>query len=91
MANLRPARANLNYSCTDVAWSWGDQDRLATAATNGAVVLWNLAAAAEGAAPSRTMEHVYSDHSRTAHKVHFSPVDRNLLASCSQVRLNSLL
>ena len=79
-ANLRPShRVNLNYSCTDVAWSWSCPDRLATSATNGAVVLWNLRAG-----PNKTIEHVFSQHTRTAHKVHFSLVESNLLASCSQ-------
>lgn len=78
--SLRPTqRLNLNYSCTDVTWSWSHPERLATSASNGAVVIWNAAAAS-----SKSMEHVFHEHSRTAHKVHFSPVDPNLLASCSQ-------
>ena len=42
--NLRGTKSvNLNYSCNDVCWSKHDSNVIATAATNGAVVLWNLA------------------------------------------------
>ena len=34
--------ANLNYSCNDVIWSRVDSNLLATAATNGAIVVWNI-------------------------------------------------
>ena len=34
--------ANLNYSCNDVIWSRLDSNLLATAATNGAIVVWNI-------------------------------------------------
>lgn len=42
--NLRPSKnLNLNFSCSDVVWSPHEDFLLATAATNGAVILWNLA------------------------------------------------
>ena len=42
--NLRGSKThNLNYSCNDVCWNKHDPHILATAAANGAVVLWNLA------------------------------------------------
>jgi hypothetical protein len=41
--NLRTGKMNLNYSSNDVVWHPMMQFRhwLATAATNGAVVVWN--------------------------------------------------
>ena len=41
--NMRSAKSvNLNYSCNDVIWNRLDPTVLATAATNGAIVVWNL-------------------------------------------------
>ena len=41
--NMRSAKSvNLNYSCNDVIWNKLDPTVLATAATNGAIVVWNL-------------------------------------------------
>nr|CAD7435643.1 unnamed protein product [Timema monikensis] len=52
---------------------------LATAATNGAVVLWNLNR------PSRSkQEHVFVDHKRTVNKVCFHSTEPTKLISGSQ-------
>lgn len=52
---------------------------LATAATNGAVVVWNLNR------PSRSkQEHVFLDHKRTVNKVSFHTVEPSWLISGSQ-------
>ncbi len=52
---------------------------LATAATNGAVVLWNLGK------PSRSkQQHVFMDHKRTVNKVSFHPTEAHWLISGSQ-------
>jgi hypothetical protein len=41
--NMRVGKnLNLNFSCNDVVWSALEPSLLATGATNGAVVLWNL-------------------------------------------------
>jgi WD repeat-containing protein 24 len=42
--NLRVGKVNLNYSSNDVKWNPFEQHKhwIASAATNGAVVLWNL-------------------------------------------------
>ena len=59
--NLRPSKAqNLNYSCNDVCWNKHDPNILATAATNGAVVLWNLAKSSRA-----KQEHVFKEHQRS--------------------------
>lgn len=44
VANLRVGKVNLNYSSNDVKWNPFEQHKhwIASAATNGAVVLWNL-------------------------------------------------
>ncbi|XP_066997844.1 GATOR2 complex protein WDR24 isoform X2 [Anabrus simplex] len=78
--NLRVGKnLNLNFSCNDVAWNTIEDHILATAATNGAVVLWNLNR------PSRSkQEHVFIDHKRTVNKVSFHPTEPNWLISGSQ-------
>lgn len=80
--NLRPGNnrsVNLDYSCTDVAWHWADENRLATSATNGAVILWKLrqgsgedvgcGGAGGGGDRTARKDVVFSEHCRTAHKV----------------------
>lgn len=44
ITNIRFGKVNLNYSSNDVKWNPFESHRhwIATAATNGAVVLWNL-------------------------------------------------
>ncbi|KAE8744591.1 hypothetical protein FOCC_FOCC008720 [Frankliniella occidentalis] len=78
--NLRVGKnLNLNFSCNDVAWNTLEDSTLATAATNGAVVLWNLGK------PSRSkQQHVFMDHKRTVNKVSFHPTEAHWLISGSQ-------
>ncbi|XP_032663796.1 GATOR complex protein WDR24 isoform X2 [Odontomachus brunneus] len=78
--NLRVGKnLNLNFSCNDVAWNLIDDHILATAATNGAVVVWNLNR------PSRSkQEHVFMDHKRTVNKVSFHTTEPMILISGSQ-------
>ncbi|KAL7293772.1 hypothetical protein TKK_0012834 [Trichogramma kaykai] len=78
--NLRVGKnLNLNFSCNDVAWNLIEDHLLATAATNGAVVVWNLNR------PSRSkQEHVFIDHKRTVNKVSFHTSEPMLLISGSQ-------
>ena len=63
-ANLRIKNANLNFSCNDVVWSPIDDQLIATAATNGAVVVWNLSKTGRS-----KQEQVFNDHKRTVNKV----------------------
>ena len=78
--NLRGSKSqNLNYSCNDVCWNKHDPHILATAATNGAVVLWNLARNSRS-----KQEHVFIEHQRTVNKVTFHPIEANFLLSGSQ-------
>ena len=78
--NLRVGKnLNLNYSCNDVTWSHLDENLIATGATNGAVVLWNLSKNTRA-----KQEHVFPNHQRTVHKVVFHPTDPSILLSGSQ-------
>ncbi|OQR73904.1 WD repeat-containing protein 24-like [Tropilaelaps mercedesae] len=65
--NLRVGKnINLNYSCSDVVWNPEVDSLLATAATNGAVVIWDLNK------PSKCkQEFVLADHKRTVNRVVF--------------------
>ena len=85
--NLRPVKgSNLNYSCNDVVWSHLDPTILATAATNGAIVIWNLAGT--GRTPSgqkqRYMDMVLNEHTRIVNKINFHPTINKCLVSGSQ-------
>ncbi|XP_058254074.1 GATOR complex protein WDR24 isoform X2 [Hemibagrus wyckioides] len=78
--NLRVGRKpSLNFSCADVMWHQADDSLLATAATNGAVVTWNLSR------PCRNkQEHLFAEHKRTVNKVCFHPSEAHMLLSGSQ-------
>ncbi|XP_048478306.1 GATOR complex protein WDR24 [Plutella xylostella] len=80
VCNLRVGKnLNLNFSSIDVAWSHIEENTIATAATNGAVVVWNL-----GRSGRSKQEHVFSDHKRTVNKVSFHLTEPALLISGSQ-------
>ncbi|KAI8437205.1 hypothetical protein MSG28_010530 [Choristoneura fumiferana] len=80
VCNLRVGKnLNLNFSSIDVAWSSTEENTIATAATNGAVVVWNL-----GRSGRSKQEHVFSDHKRTVNKVTFHLTEPALLLSGSQ-------
>ncbi|XP_077864597.1 GATOR2 complex protein WDR24 [Saccoglossus kowalevskii] len=74
-ANLRVGKKNLNYSSVDVVWHPNDDNVLASAATNSAVITWNL-----GKASGFKQDHVFNDHRRTVNKVCFHPRDDMLLS-----------
>ncbi|XP_032814997.2 GATOR2 complex protein WDR24 isoform X2 [Petromyzon marinus] len=79
-ANLRVGRKpSLNYSCADVAWHQMDDSLLATAATNGAVLTWNL-----GKASRNKQELLFAEHKRTVNRVCFHPSELHMLLSGSQ-------
>ncbi|XP_071975805.1 GATOR2 complex protein WDR24 [Engystomops pustulosus] len=78
--NLRVGRKpSLNFSCADVVWHQMDENLLATAATNGVVVTWNLDK------PSRNkQDQLFTEHKRTVNKVCFHPTEVYMLLSGSQ-------
>lgn len=57
---------NLTYSCHDVVWSHLNPHLVATAATNGSVVLWNVSMPTK-----QRQHHVFLEHGRTVNKVNF--------------------
>ncbi|KAG9510417.1 Elongation factor Tu, mitochondrial, partial [Fragariocoptes setiger] len=74
--NLRVSKnTNLNTSSNDVAWSHIDENILASAGTNGAVVIWNLAKQSRS-----KVETVFQDHKRTVNKVCFHNSETILLS-----------
>ncbi|XP_076154666.1 GATOR2 complex protein WDR24 [Alosa pseudoharengus] len=78
--NLRVGRKpSLNFSCADVMWHQMDENLLATAATNGAVVTWNL-----GRPCRNKQEQLFTEHKRTVNKVCFHPTEVHMLLSGSQ-------
>ncbi|XP_031570799.1 GATOR complex protein WDR24-like [Actinia tenebrosa] len=77
--NLRVGRINLNFSITDVQWHPVEDHILATAAGNGAVVIWNL-----NKITKQKQELVFSEHKRTVNRIKFHPVETNLLLSAGQ-------
>ena len=78
--NLRVGRKpSLNFSCADVMWHQMDENLLATAATNGAVVTWNL-----GKPCRNKQDQLFTEHKRTVNKVCFHPTEVYMLLSGSQ-------
>lgn len=78
--NLRVGRSlNLNFSASDVAWSHIEENILASAATNGAVVIWDLNK------PSKSkQDYVFQEHTRTVNRVRFHQQEGNYILSGSQ-------
>ena len=74
--------SNLNYSCNDVVWSHLDPTTLATAATNGAIIVWNIAGT--GSQKQKHIDMILNDHKRIVNKINFHPAVFKLLASGSQ-------
>lgn len=79
--NLRIAKATTS-SCNDIAWSPVDENILASANPNGAIVTWNL-----NKSGFSKIDTVYQDHKRPVNKIHFHSTDPWLLISGSQDRI----
>jgi len=80
-ANLRVGKVNLNFSSVDVKWNPLEQykNMIATAATNGAVVIWNL-----GDHSANKQERIINDHTRTVNRISWHPEHGFTLLSGSQ-------
>ncbi|XP_039248704.2 GATOR2 complex protein WDR24-like [Styela clava] len=78
--NLRVGRRQgLNLSCADVAWNHLNESLIATAATNGAIIAWDLSASGR----NKQLE-IFTDHKRTVTKVCFHSSEPGRLLSGSQ-------
>ncbi|KAI9596986.1 WD40-repeat-containing domain protein [Syncephalis fuscata] len=71
------SRLNLNFSSNDVQWL--TKQKIATAATNGAVVIWDLTRARQ-----KLQERVISEHARAVNRICGGPPGSGLLLSASQ-------
>lgn len=78
--NLRVGRTNLTYCSVDVQWNPSSQleHLVATAATNGAIAVWNVNTEA------KKQERVIKEHNRTVNRISWNPHDCNVLLSASQ-------
>ncbi|KAG2177202.1 hypothetical protein INT43_007859 [Umbelopsis isabellina] len=78
--NLRTgSNLSLNYSSNDVKWgNNGTRNKIATAATNGAIIIWDLNKS------GRKTDRVISEHSRAVNRVCFQPNNGYILLSASQ-------
>lgn len=73
------SRLNLNFSSNDVAWGHSvTRSKIATAATNGAVVMWDYMR------QGQKVDRIMTDHSRAVNRIRFDPVNGFLLVSASQ-------
>ncbi|XP_019853625.1 PREDICTED: WD repeat-containing protein 24-like [Amphimedon queenslandica] len=80
LRNLPQKQLNLNFSSNHVQWNPRDENQLATAPTNSAVVLWDL-----NKRTKSKLNHVYEEvHQRAVNRVCYHPRDANVLLSASQ-------
>ncbi|KAI9322547.1 WD40-repeat-containing domain protein [Dichotomocladium elegans] len=81
MLNLRAgSHLNINYSSNDVKWGNNvTKNKIATAATSGAIVLWDI-----NRTTGKRAERVISEHSRAVNRVCFQPDSGHVLLSASQ-------
>ncbi|EGG16116.1 WD40 repeat-containing protein [Cavenderia fasciculata] len=84
LINLRAGKTqSLNYTGNDCCWHPSQVENyksiIATAATNGAVVVWNITS--EGA---RSVERVWTDHNRAVNKLAWHPEKSEQLLTGSQ-------
>ncbi|BHF64700.1 WD repeat-containing protein 24 [Sparganum proliferum] len=71
-----PAYPARSYSITDVAWS-DCNDKLATSSTGGDLRIWDISR-------GMTQTACFCGHSRTVHRIHFSPNVPNEVITASQ-------
>ena len=82
-------KKGLNLSTVDVKWSPSSPNLVATAATNGAVISWDLEASLSGKTIPRNralslQECVFTEHTRSVNRVAWHASDAHLLLSGSQ-------
>ncbi|GFN78137.1 WD repeat-containing protein 24-like [Plakobranchus ocellatus] len=80
--NLRSGKhrnINLNFSTADVAWHPSDENIIASASTNGSVVIWNLNMLGKS-----KQDKILTKHDRSATRVLYHDSEHNQLLSASQ-------
>ncbi|KAJ3018418.1 WD repeat-containing protein 24 [Thoreauomyces humboldtii] len=79
--NLRGGvKLSLNFSINDVKWGNSfAKSTIATAATNGAVVIWDL-----NRPNVHKLERILTEHTRAVNRINFHPTEPGLLLSASQ-------
>ncbi|CAG0884068.1 unnamed protein product [Cyprideis torosa] len=75
--NVRSSKYNLTH--VDVSWNPNDENLIASAVTNGNVIIWSLS---KGTRASQEMK--FDDHKRMVNRVTFHPSEVKLLLSGSQ-------
>ncbi|KAI8065802.1 WD40-repeat-containing domain protein [Gongronella butleri] len=78
--NLRAgSQSTLNFSSNDVKWgNNATKAKIATAATNGAIVIWDIYRV------GRKAERFINEHSRAVNRICFQPENGHMLLSASQ-------
>ncbi|KAF0682369.1 Aste57867_25507 [Aphanomyces stellatus] len=77
--NLRSSKSNLNFSTNDIRWHPQSDSMLATAATNGFLVLWDVPRDS-----SKMHKREFKAHERAVNRICWHPTDFNSLLSASQ-------
>ncbi|XP_046842250.1 GATOR complex protein WDR24-like [Xenia sp. Carnegie-2017] len=85
VANLcgKNKKVNLDYSITDVQWEPNGDERLATAAGNGTILVWNVNLS-KNSRQVNCGKRDLTEHRRTVNRISFHPTDRDVLISGSQ-------
>ncbi|XP_074659369.1 GATOR2 complex protein WDR24-like isoform X2 [Tubulanus polymorphus] len=79
-ANFRVGKnINLNFNVSDVVWNPVEENIIASGATNGAVVVWNI-----NRTQRSKQDHVFLEHRRTVNRICFHPLESHFLLSGSQ-------
>lgn len=77
--NLKCGKPAQVLSCQDVVWHHNEEGLIASASTNGSVVVWNI----DNSLKCKD-EMIYNAHKRTVNKVAFHPTEIFLMISGSQ-------
>ncbi|KAF1320262.1 Wd repeat-containing protein 24, partial [Globisporangium splendens] len=78
--NLRAGKSNANFNTNDIRWHPQSDSLLATAATNGAIVIWNL----EREGFKHVQERILNGHRRAVNRICWHRSEWNVLISGSQ-------
>ncbi|OQR98641.1 hypothetical protein ACHHYP_08389 [Achlya hypogyna] len=77
--NLRSAKSSLNFSTNDIRWHPQSDYLLATASTNGYIVIWDIQRDT-----AKLQKRDFKAHDRAVNRICWHPTDPNLLLSASQ-------